>query len=99
MRNIRNRLLVAWILLTVTCGICVHVNAEARGSYTYQTRSIGSVRPIVAPASGEPDDGGGRQLPHPNDDPGVIITPQTVGGWIFLIWVSSRYTRYSGAGW
>ena len=98
MRRIRNRLLVAWILLAVACGICVHVNAEARGLYTYQGHSIGQVKPGVAPASGEPDDGGGRQLPHPNDDPGIIVTPHTVGGWIYLIWVS-QYTRYSGADW
>ena len=98
MLKVRNRLLVAWVLLAVVTCACLCADAEAR-SFQPGSASAFRIKPGARTNTGEPDvgdSGRNNQPPSGQSGPGAVSVPTPTGyRWIIVVWVS----RYSGVDW
>jgi hypothetical protein len=98
MLKVRNRLLIAVVLLAMALSAGLYGRSEARALRSATTYHL--IKPGPGTNTGEPDSGdtGRNGLPTPNDDPGdggsVVRLP--IGyRWVFSVWS----VRYLGVGW
>ena len=102
MVKVRNRLLIAVVLLGVASCAWVHSEAEARSLHFGSSSAFSSLKPGAGTNTGEPDVGGTGKSSLPpqsqnvgSSQGGIVVPTPTSYRWIIAVWAA----RYLGVGW
>ena len=107
MQRVRNRLLIAMVLVVAATCACLHARAEA-SSYGLASggTALSAVKVFTGTYSGEPDSGDSGKTPRTSGgsgsgnngsggNSGVVVPAPSGNAWIIPVWAM----RYLAVGW